>query len=135
MIGYQLAYLKAHYPLYFMCGLLTSVIGNEDKISQYLHEAKGSGIQVLPPSINKSGFPFAPENGAVRYSLRAVKNVGVSAVKDIYKARTHKPFEDLFDFCFRVPAKKRESENHRSPYIFWRHGRIQSKSRRLAGLR
>lgn len=73
MIGYQLAYLKAHYPLYFMCGLLTSVIGNEDKISQYLHEAKGSGIQVLPPSINKSGFPFAPENGAVRYSLRAVK--------------------------------------------------------------
>ena len=105
MIGYQLAYLKAHYPLYFMCGLLTSVIGNEDKISQYLHEAKGSGIQVLPPSINKSGFPFAPENGAVRYSLRAVKNVGVSAVKDIYKARTHKPFEDLFDFCFRVPAK------------------------------
>ncbi|MBY8913175.1 DNA polymerase III subunit alpha [Bacillus sp. YC2] len=105
MIGYQLAYLKAHYPLYFMCGLLTSVIGNEDKISQYLYEAKGSGIEVLPPSVNSSSFPFTVENGAVRYSLRAIKNVGVSAVKDIYKARKHKPFEDLFDFCFRVPAK------------------------------
>ncbi|KXZ13752.1 DNA polymerase III subunit alpha [Bacillus nakamurai] len=105
MIGYQLAYLKAHYPLYFMCGLLTSVIGNEDKISQYLYEAKGSGIEVLPPSVNSSSFPFTVENGAVRYSLRAIKNVGVSAVKDIYKARKHKPFEDLFDFCFRLPAK------------------------------
>nr|WGD68645.1 OB-fold nucleic acid binding domain-containing protein [Bacillus subtilis] len=105
MIGCQLAYLKAHYPLYFMCGLLTSVIGNEDKISQYLYEAKGSGIRILPPSVNKSSFPFTVENGSVRYSLRAIKSVGVSAVKDIYKARKEKPFEDLFDFCFRVPSK------------------------------
>lgn len=92
MIGCQLAYLKAHYPLYFMCGLLTSVIGNEDKISQYLYEAKGSGIRILPPSVNKSSFPFTVENGSVRYSLRAIKSVGVSAVKDIYKARKEKPF-------------------------------------------
>ncbi|MEC0694084.1 DNA polymerase III subunit alpha [Bacillus atrophaeus] len=105
MIGCQLAYLKAHYPLYFMCGLLTSVIGNEDKTAQYLYEAKGNGIRILPPSVNKSSFPFTVENGAVRYSLRAVKNVGVSAVKDIYKARKDKKFEDLFDFCFRVPSK------------------------------
>lgn len=105
MIGCQLAYLKAHYPLYFMCGLLTSVIGNEDKIAQYLYEAKGSGIRILPPSVNKSSYPFTVEGGAVRYSLRAIKSVGVSAVKDIYKARKEKPFEDLFDFCFRVPSK------------------------------
>lgn len=105
MIGCQLAYLKAHYPLYFMCGLLTSVIGNEDKIAQYLYEAKGSGIRILPPSVNKSSYPFTVEDGAVRYSLRAIKSVGVSAVKDIYKARKEKPFEDLFDFCFRVPSK------------------------------
>ncbi|MFW2109870.1 DNA polymerase III subunit alpha [Bacillus spizizenii] len=105
MIGCQLAYLKAHYPLYFMCGLLTSVIGNEDKISQYLYEAKGSGIRILPPSVNKSSFPFTVEDGSVRYSLRAIKSVGVSAVKDIYKARKEKPFKDLFDFCFRVPSK------------------------------
>ncbi len=55
--------------------------------------------------MNKSSFPFTVENGSVRYSLRAIKSVGVSAVKDIYKARKEKPFEDLFDFCFRVPSK------------------------------
>ncbi|UYO34814.1 DNA polymerase III subunit alpha [Bacillus zhangzhouensis] len=105
MIGFQLAYLKAHYPLYFMCGLLTSVIGNEDKIAQYFYEAKEKGISVLKPSINKSEFPFTVEKGEIRYSLRAIKNVGVSAVKDIYRARQEKPFEDLFDFCARVSPK------------------------------
>lgn len=63
MIGFQLAYLKAHYPLYFMCGLLTSVIGNEDKVAQYFYEAKEKGISVLKPSINKSEFPFTVEKG------------------------------------------------------------------------
>ncbi|GJI58859.1 DNA polymerase III subunit alpha [Bacillus altitudinis] len=105
MIGFQLAYLKAHYPLYFMCGLLTSVIGNEDKVAQYFYEAKEKGISVLKPSINKSEFPFMVEKGEIRYSLRAIKNVGVSAVKDIYRARQEKPFEDLFDFCARVSTK------------------------------
>ncbi|MBU8692049.1 MULTISPECIES: DNA polymerase III subunit alpha [Bacillus] len=105
MIGFQLAYLKAHYPLYFMCGLLTSVIGNEDKVAQYFYEAKEKGISVLKPSINKSEFPFTVEKGEIRYSLRAIKNVGVSAVKDIYRARQEKPFEDLFDFCARVSTK------------------------------
>ncbi|OLP65973.1 DNA polymerase III subunit alpha [Bacillus pumilus] len=105
MIGFQLAYLKAHYPLYFMCGLLTSVIGNEDKVAQYFYEAKEKGISVLKPSINKSEFPFTVEKGEIRYSLRAIKNVGVSAVKDIYRARQEKPFEDLFDFCARVSPK------------------------------
>ncbi|MGE6628905.1 DNA polymerase III subunit alpha [Bacillus sp. NPDC077027] len=105
MIGFQLAYLKAHYPLHFICGLLTSVIGNEDKVAQYFYEAKEKGISVLKPSINKSEFPFTVEKGEIRYSLRAIKNVGVSAVKDIYKARQEKPFEDLFDFCARVSPK------------------------------
>ncbi|MFY0329834.1 DNA polymerase III subunit alpha [Bacillus sp. YIM B13410] len=105
MIGFQLAYLKAHYPLYFMCGLLTSVIGNEDKVAQYFYEAKEKGISVLKPSINKSEFPFTVEKGEIRYSLRAIKNVGVSAVKDIYRARQERPFEDLFDFCARVSTK------------------------------
>ncbi|TWL67525.1 DNA polymerase III subunit alpha [Bacillus licheniformis] len=105
MIGYQLAYLKAHYPLYFMCGLLTSAIGNEEKLAQYIYEAKGKGLNVLGPSINKSGYPFVVENGALRYSLRAVKGVGIAAVKEIYRARKEKPFADLFDFCVRTSVK------------------------------
>ncbi|MET1138387.1 DNA polymerase III subunit alpha, partial [Bacillus subtilis] len=102
---YQLAYLKAHYPLYFMCGLLTSAIGNEEKLAQYIYEAKGKGLNVLGPSINKSGYPFVVENGALRYSLRAVKGVGIAAVKEIYRARKEKPFADLFDFCVRTSVK------------------------------
>lgn len=54
-----------------MCGLLTSAIGNEEKLAQYIYEAKGKGLNVLGPSINKSGYPFVVENGALRYSLRA----------------------------------------------------------------
>ncbi|MGN9864244.1 DNA polymerase III subunit alpha [Bacillus swezeyi] len=105
MIGYQLAYLKAHFPLHFMCGLLTSAIGNEEKLAQYIYEAKGKGLDILGPSVNKSGYPFAVENGALRYSLRAVKGVGISAVKEIYRARKEKPFADLFDFCVRTSVK------------------------------
>ncbi|NPC93715.1 DNA polymerase III subunit alpha [Bacillus sp. WMMC1349] len=105
MIGFQLAYLKAHFPLYFMCGLLTSAIGNEDRLAQYIYEAKGKGLKILGPSINKSGYPFLIENGAVRYSLRAIKGVGLAAVKEIYKARKEKTFTDLFDFCVRTSVK------------------------------
>ncbi|MRX71744.1 DNA polymerase III subunit alpha [Bacillus lacus] len=105
MIACQLAYLKAHYPLFFMAALLTSVSGNEDKVSQYIREARQSGIEVLPPSINSSEYPFLVEQEGIRYSLAAIKNVGISAVKDIFEARRQKLFEDLFDFCIRVSSR------------------------------
>lgn len=104
-IAYQLAYLKAHYPLYFMAALLTSVSGNETKIAQYVRELKQMGMKILPPSINKSGYSFQVENGAIRYSLSSIKGVGIAALKEIFQARRTKPFDDLFDFCLRVSAK------------------------------
>jgi DNA polymerase III subunit alpha len=104
-ISYQLAYLKAHYPLYFMAGLLTSAIGNESKIAQYIREVKQMDYKVLPPSINKSGYSFHVENGAIRYSLAAIKGIGGVALKEIYQNRKQKKFEDLFDFCMRVSTK------------------------------
>ncbi|MCM3442795.1 DNA polymerase III subunit alpha [Metabacillus halosaccharovorans] len=105
MIAYQLAFLKAHFPLYFWTALLTSVNGNEDKVAQYVREAKQIGISILPPSINKSAFPFLVERKAIRFSLSGIKNVGVAAVKEIFHARKQKTFEDLFDFCIRVSMK------------------------------
>ena len=105
VIAYQLAYLKAHYPLYFLSALLTSAIGNEDKISQYIREAKQMGLTILPPSINKSYFPFTVEKGAIRYSLAAIKGIGVAGLKDILDVRSSKPFSDLFDFCLRTVYK------------------------------
>ncbi|KZZ85867.1 DNA polymerase III subunit alpha [Bacillus sp. SJS] len=105
MIGFQLAYLKAHYPSIFMTALLTSSIGNDEKTAQYVKEARGKELKILPPSVNKSEVPFKLENGAIRYSLSSIKNVGIAAVKDIFRARQQKAFADLFDFCLRVSAK------------------------------
>ncbi|QGQ47506.1 DNA polymerase III subunit alpha [Metabacillus sediminilitoris] len=105
MIAYQLAYLKANYPLYFMTALLTSVNGNDEKVSQYIREAKQMGIHILPPSVNSSSYPFIVENGGIRYSLAGIKQVGLSAVKEIFHARKKKKYTDLFDFCIRVSMK------------------------------
>lgn len=106
MIAYQLAYLKANHFLSFMAGILTSVIGNEDKMAQYVQELKGNGYELYPPSINKSQFPFIVENEkGLRYSLAAIKGIGGSIFKEIVKTRNAKPFVDLFDFCVRVPSR------------------------------
>lgn len=105
MIAYQLAYLKANYPLYFMAGLLTSAIGNETKIAQYIMESKQKEMEILPPSINYSGFSFQVEKTGIRYSLAAIKSVGAAALREIFQARKSKKFEDLFDFCTRVSSK------------------------------
>lgn len=105
MIAYQLAYLKANYPLYFMAALLTSAIGNDSKIAQYARELQQMDIKLFPPSINKSAFSFLPEGGGVRYSLAGIKGVGIAALKEIFQARRNHPFKDVFDFCIRVPHK------------------------------
>ncbi|PLT31172.1 DNA polymerase III subunit alpha [Peribacillus deserti] len=105
IIAYQLAYLKAHHFHYFMAALLTSVVGNEDKIAQYIREMKSKGIEVLPPSINRSHFAFKPEAQGIRYSIAAIKGIGAAAIREIFQARRKKPFEDLFDFCLRVSSK------------------------------
>lgn len=104
-IAYQLAYLKAHYPLFFMSALLSSVAGNESKIYQYIRECKEMGMEILPPSINKSGYTFLVEKGCIRYSLSAIKGIGIAVQKEIFKARKMRKFEDLFDFCLRVSTK------------------------------
>ncbi|WP_079510029.1 DNA polymerase III subunit alpha [Mesobacillus jeotgali] len=105
MIAYQLAYLKAHYPLYFMAALLTSAIGNDAKIAQYARELQQMEIKLLPPSINRSAFSFQPEGDAVRYSLAGIKGVGIASLREIFQARRIEPFKDIFDFCIRVPQK------------------------------
>src|SRR3989338_5045669 len=114
LIAYQTAYLKAHYPLEFMASLLTSEMGNTDKIILYIAECKSMGIKVLPPDINESfkdflvvyehpppSFEFPPPQvgegkggrllkGGIRFGLAAVKNVGANAVESILKSREKK---------------------------------------------
>ncbi|MCH6268896.1 DNA polymerase III subunit alpha [Neobacillus citreus] len=105
LIAYQLAFLKANYPVHFMAGLLTSAIGNEAKIGQYILEAKQKEIDILSPSINLSSYLFQVEKGKIRYSLGAIRGVGAAALKEIFQARKRKKFSDLFEFCIRVSGK------------------------------
>jgi len=105
MIAYQLAYLKARFPLFFMASLLTTAIGNEKKILQYIQELKQMNIRIVPPSINKSSYSFLVEGEAILFSLSAIKGIGNTVLKEIVRARKQKKFEDLFDFCLRVSSK------------------------------
>lgn len=105
LISYQLAYLKAHYPQHFMAALLTSAIGNEGKVTQYIKELKQMNLKILPPSVNSSGYSFLVEKESIRYSLAAIKGLGAAVLKEIFLARKTKRFHDLFDFCIRVSSK------------------------------
>lgn len=108
LIAYQTAYLKANYPLAFMAALLTSIRGNSDKVSYYIHECRRLGIEILPPDVNESliDFTVVGEN-RIRFGLAAVKNVGQGAVEVIIKARQiGGPFCSLDDFCQRVDLRQ-----------------------------
>jgi len=103
LISYQTAYLKAHYPVEFMASLLSSEMGDTDKVIKNLAECRGRGIEVLPPDINESRADFTVVSDKIRFGLAAVKNVGEKAVEVILQSREQEgAFCSLFDFCRRV---------------------------------
>jgi DNA polymerase-3 subunit alpha len=111
LIGYQTAYLKAHFPAEFMAALLTSDQGDTDRIAIEVREAREIGIDVLPPDINESFDTFAVIKGDndkehIRFGLNAVKNVGVQAAEEIVAERKrHGKYTSLEDFMERVQTK------------------------------
>ncbi|MCP8967438.1 DNA polymerase III subunit alpha [Ectobacillus ponti] len=105
MIAYQLAYFKANYPQAFMTALLSSVLGNEERTVQYIRESRRYGIQVLPPSVQRSGYTFRLEGDSIRCSLTAIRGIGTATVKAIVEERRKRPFADMFDFCVRLPQR------------------------------
>ena len=103
LVSYQTAYLKTHYPVEFMAALMTSEMGDTDKVIKNLAECRNKEIEVLAPDINESRSDFTPVGDKIRFGLAAVKNVGEKAVEVILQSReTDGPFESLFDFCRRV---------------------------------
>lgn len=107
LVSYQTAYLKAHYPVEFMCAVMSLDITNVEKLLFYKEEGKTMGYKVLPPDINKSDADFAVEDGNIRYALAAIKSVGAAnmkAIEDERKARG--PFKDMSDFIHRIDAKQ-----------------------------
>jgi len=104
LISYQTAYLKEHYPIEFMAACLSSVMGSTDRVVSYVQSCERMGVPVLPPDINQSHVDFTPVDGAIRFGLGAVKNVGTKAAWGIVQRRD-KPFTSLLDFCKRVPSE------------------------------
>lgn len=107
IISYQLAFLKANYPTAFFAALLTSAVGQQLKVNQYIVDAKKRGITVLPPSINDSHVTFTVKGkGEIRFGLAAIKNVGIRAIEEIIIQReANGPYKDIFEFCARVSTK------------------------------
>ena len=87
VVSYQTAYLKAYYPVEFMAALITSVMGNTDKVVEYIRECNALDIEILKPDINKSFGKFSVEGHNIRFGLAAVKNVGVNVINNIIKER------------------------------------------------
>lgn len=102
VLAYHTAYLKAHYPNYFMAAILTSERGSQEKIVKYINECREMGIGVLPPDVNVSDVFFTPSPSGIRFGVAAIKNVGESAISSIVAG---KPFKSLFDFCERVDSR------------------------------
>ena len=107
LISYQTAYLKAHYPVEFMCAVMSLDITNTEKLLLYKEECKKMGFEVLKPDINKSGADFAVEDGNIRYALGAIKGVGAANMQAIEdERRAHGPYKDLSDFIHRTDIKQ-----------------------------
>jgi DNA polymerase-3 subunit alpha len=106
VISYQTAYLKYYHPAAFFAALLSSELGSMDKVTQYISDAKHFDIEVLPPDVNESLWPFNVVGKNIRFGMGAVKNVGNNAVDEIVRERVENgPFTGLINFCERVNLK------------------------------
>ncbi len=115
VVAYQTAWLKYYYPVEFMAALMTSVIDNSTKVSEYILVCRQMGIQILAPDINESVGVFSVSDGAIRYGLNAIKSVGKPVIEElIWEREAGGPFKDLTDFIDRTSGKevnKRTVEN------------------------
>lgn len=115
VLAYETAFLKYYYPVEFMAALITSIMGTNNKVVQYVRECSDMKIKVLGPDVNSSKDSFSVENGAIRFGLAAVKGIGAEAVKSIEQERVQKgKFTSLSDFISRTAGRdinKRLIEN------------------------
>jgi DNA polymerase-3 subunit alpha len=110
LISYRMCWLKAHYPVEFMCAVLSNEVDDTDKISFYVDEAKRMGLTILPPDLNRSMLKFAPEEHdghmAVRFGLSGIKNVGEASMGEAITEREARgPFGSLEDFAARMDPR------------------------------
>ena len=115
VVSYQTAYLKYYYPVEFMAALLTSVIDNPGKVSEYILACRSMGIKILPPDINEGEAGFSVSGGSIRYALTAIKGVGRPVIDQVTAEREARgPFLSIQDFVTRMAdseVNKRTVEN------------------------
>lgn len=102
VLAYRTAYLKCHYPREYMAALLTSVLDNTAKLTEYIGECRRLGIEVLPPSVFESQAGFLVSGTKIRFGLAAIKNIGDAVIRHLIQERERRPFSDLVDFCTRM---------------------------------
>jgi DNA polymerase-3 subunit alpha len=113
MVAYKTSYMKANYPVEYMCALMTAESSDTDKITAAISECKRMGIIILPPDISESNVGFTIVEGkdslngqAIRFGLSAIKNVGRAAIEAILEARESGKFISLSDFFVRVDGRR-----------------------------
>lgn len=115
VVAYQTAYLKYYYPVEFMAALMTSVLDNTSKVSEYIYTCRQMEIAILPPDINEGEGGFSVSGQAIRYGLSAIKSIGRPVIDAIVEERKIRgPFTTLKDFITRLSGRevnKRTIEN------------------------
>jgi DNA polymerase-3 subunit alpha len=115
LVAYWTGYLKAHYPTEYMAATLSNSMDKTEDIIKYMNSCTENGIKLLPPDVNSSEEGFTVEKNAIRYGLTAIKNVGLSSVEEILKARKRiGAFKTIYQFCEEVEHEylnKRVLEN------------------------
>jgi DNA polymerase-3 subunit alpha len=114
LVGYQTAWLKTHFPVEFMAATMTSVMDSTSKLAEYIDECKRLGISILPPDINESLGAFSVHDGAIRFGLKAIKNVGGNVTDAVIRERDSGLFTSLTEFLSRLSLRdlnKRTTES------------------------
>jgi DNA polymerase-3 subunit alpha len=114
-IGYQTAYLKAHYPAEYMAAVLSNNMSDIKQVTFFMEECRRLGLKVLGPDVNESFYKFAVnEEHAIRFGMGAIKGVGKGAVETIIEHRKDQRYESIFDLVKRIDlraANKKAFEN------------------------
>jgi len=106
VISYQTAYLKTHYSHEYVLGLLQSVLGNTDRTSVYVSEAKRLGIRIVPPSVNESIYEYQLNDAGIVFGLGSIKGIGEAPVERLVAERElNGPFVSVFDLFNRLNGK------------------------------
>ena len=125
VVSYQTAFLKYYYPVEYMAALMTSVIDNPGKVSEYIVTCRNMGIEILPPDINEGSYDFSVSGNSIRFGLSAIKGVGMPVIKEIEEIRSGletKKFSTLQDFIEKMAPRgtvnKRVVENFIKAGVF-----------------